>query len=215
MATGPTGILGPRGPQGPQGELGPTGITGRIGPIGFQGYRGYPGDPYIKFGAQLLTNNSTESANPQSGTNLDRKIRKFGSAIPSLDPSGNSSAIPGLNVDLCNGIISLPEGRFYVEGVASIISNVILSNSYLTVTGDDQGISELLTGLTTLGQGTSIVKGIVENLSARDVYLTHKIQATNSTPFQITPTYVSNSYSSSEPVTTPPPNVSIVIMKIS
>lgn len=214
MATGPTGILGPKGPQGPKGELGPTGITGRFGPIGPQGYRGYPGDPFIKFGAQLLTNNSTESVVPDNVNFRANLVRTFGTAVPSLDASGNSSTITGMIVDLCRGIISLPAGRFYVEGVASIISNVILSNSYLTVAADNNGLTELSTGLTTLGQGTSIVKGIVENLSARDVYLIHKIQATNNTPFQITPTYNSNSYAS-PPITTPPPNVSIVIMKIS
>lgn len=213
MATGPTGILGPRGPQGPKGELGPTGITGRFGPIGLQGYRGYPGDPYIKFGAQLLTNNSTESVTPESVNFTAKLVRTFGTAVPALDPSGNSSTIAGMNVDMSRGIISLPAGKFYVEGVASIISNIILSNSYLTVTADENGLTELATGLTTLGQGTSIVKGMIENLSARDVYLMHKIQATNNTPFQITPTYNSNSYAS-PPITTPPPNVSIVIMKI-
>ena len=214
MATGPTGILGPRGPQGPQGELGPTGITGRFGPIGFQGYRGYPGDPYVKFGAQVLTNNSTESVTPDGVNFRANLVRTFGSAVPSLDASGNSSTIAGVNVNLSSGIISLPTGRFYVEGVASITSNIILSNSYLTVAADSNGLTELVTGLTTLGQGTSIVKGIVENLAARDVYLIHKVFATGSSTFQITPTYVSNSYAS-PPITTPPPNVSIVIMKIS
>lgn len=123
--TGIQGIQGPTGPQGPQGPAGNQGIRGATGPTGPQGIRGYFGSPLNPIRAQVIDDYTdfsyTFSMQNINGNSIGRPQMRVG--YPALDGSGNSSAIPGMqlkNIGLSTYSITVPAGQYYVEAACSV-----------------------------------------------------------------------------------------------
>lgn len=219
MSTGPTGIQGCFGTQGERGPQGVAGATGLVGPTGPKPYRGYPGDPFFKVRGQLLTNNSTVTAkvfNLSNGVYLSKVVRPFTTGVPALDASGNSSAISGMSVDASSGLITLQPGTYYAEGCSSLTSNTNFLGSCFSLSVDSNGTRDFVSGVQAYKNGTSTLNGFfVVDPGNQQSYALQTVVASADpgVSVQVTPTYNSNVYSS-PPIVTPPPNVSIMIMKI-
>lgn len=183
---GPTGDGGIRGPTGVQGSIGPSGLTGPqgiTGPWGKQGLLGLP-RPSVPVRVQIFmgkTAQTTPMEPPplgeggipvESATIADIDAA---SSSPPLQNSTTSTTIPGMT--LTGDVISLPAGRYFVEGACTFAEmpngSTIVLGLYEFVESTSTYV-ELITGRQIVGgqmNGTSHFSGVIEVATTRDVYV--------------------------------------------
>lgn len=132
--TGAQGNTGPRGPQGVAGPQGPTGSQGITGPIGKQGLLGFP-NPVVPVKVQMFVGNIQRLAQTNPG-NLTLELTGLG--YPALSgPTGDDNTYSSTtisNMTLERNIITVPPGRYLVEGGASFPAGPDLKTGSINLT---------------------------------------------------------------------------------
>lgn len=128
---GPPGPRGPTGIQGIQGGVGAPGLRGAIGQTGVRGVtgpdgvQGFVGLPRTSVPVQLQIFSSIESISI-STQSIDARARTTNQFPPLI--SRNSTAISGMSLDVNDEVITVPSGRYLVEGACTFVDTGILNN---------------------------------------------------------------------------------------
>lgn len=225
------------------------GPTGRLGPTGYNGLRGFPGTPYFQASVQIF--NSGDAVNfPGSSNTSGNTYGTVGggggdtggtsdrgpavipyaltNAVPALSGTG-STTITGLSATTSNAVttITLPTGRYYISGAASVGSNIQVfcqnGATSLTLQGGPKtrldfcnvgSATQGLVGMESIDINTAYVSGIVSGPGdyTLNAYI-RKGTVINGQPQVFTPAYAQSSYATGAPSASPP-NVTVTIMKI-
>lgn len=191
---GPTGYTGPDGPQGPKGATGaagpqgsygergptgPTGITGIQGiqgPVGVRGPRGVKG--FTAYTTQMTAQTYADT-DGVSGAGSTPVVRLFSRTSvgnkPQVGLSGESATIFGLSVDT-NSTFTVPQGTYFIQGAASVSSNISTSSWLLlsTFTSGGTFIADIAVGTEVLSAGVVVVEGMFSFPSPTYIKLRHK-----------------------------------------
>lgn len=134
--TGPAGSAGIIGPQGIQGTRGPEGPTGGVGATGTQGIQGLMGVavPRFPLGVQVfvgkMVQDSTDNGAVSASTSIQVQAVIDSDSYPALN-GGQSMTIPGMSRS--GRVITVPAGRYLIEGVANFVPDTNLSTLQLVI----------------------------------------------------------------------------------
>jgi hypothetical protein len=181
---GDTGAAGPQGPyggRGPEGPMGITGIQGIQGPVGVRGPRGVKG--FTAYTTQMTAQTYADT-DGVLGAGSTPVVRLFSRTSvrnkPQVGLSGESATIFGLSVDT-NSTFTVPQGTYFIQGAASVSSNISTSSWLLLSTFTSSGtfIADIAVGTEVLSAGVVVVEGMFSFPSPTYIKLRHKGASSN------------------------------------